>query len=36
MPSRLSTNIDGTMKVEWTPVMAGTYNIKIYELMMSF
>ncbi|VDI20904.1 filamin [Mytilus galloprovincialis] len=30
MPSRLSTNIDGTMKVEWTPVMAGQHRVEIY------
>ncbi|XP_052106413.1 filamin-A-like isoform X2 [Mytilus californianus] len=30
MPSRLSTQIDGTMKVEWTPVMAGQHRVEIY------
>lgn len=30
MPSRLNTQPDGTMKVEWTPVVAGRHRVEIY------
>ena len=30
MPSRISTQTNGSFKVEWTPVMAGQHKVEIY------